>query len=86
MNGSNVLVTGGAGFIGSYLVEDLVAQGRKVMAPDDLSTWRRDNLASVMDHLSLKFLYWDVRNAEFLTDLLRHVNIVYHLAGRGPEG
>ena len=42
-----VLVTGGAGFIGSHLVDQLIAQGRHVVVLDDLSTGSRDNLATV---------------------------------------
>jgi UDP-glucose 4-epimerase len=85
MNDLVVLVTGGAGFIGSHLVEALLAQGRTVLALDDLSIGRRDNLAKVMDHPNLTFLFRDVRDAEFLADLLTSVNLVYHLAGMGQE-
>ncbi len=48
-----VLVTGGAGFIGSYLVELLIADGAEVTVADDLSRGRLENLAGVMDRLRL---------------------------------
>jgi len=80
-----VLVTGGAGFIGSHLVEDLLAQGQKVVVLDDLSTGDWANLASVANHRNLTLLTWDVRDAQFLENLLRNVALVYHLAGWGPK-
>ena len=43
------LVTGGAGFIGSHLVDALVARGDEVVVIDDLSTGRRENLAGALD-------------------------------------
>lgn len=80
-----VLVTGGAGFIGSHLVETLLAQGRTVTVLDDLSTGTSANLAAVENHPNLTFLTWDVRDTEFLTSLLKNVDLVYHLAGWGPN-
>jgi UDP-glucose 4-epimerase len=45
-----ILVTGGAGFIGSHLVERLLADGHRVMVVDDLSTGREANLAAARSH------------------------------------
>src|SRR2546426_9296672 len=53
------LVTGGAGFIGSHLVERLLALGHDVRVVDDLSTGNADNLAAVLDHI--EFLRGDLR-------------------------
>ena len=50
----NVLVAGGAGFIGSYLVDLLVAEGAKVTVADNLSRGRMDNLAAVKDLISVR--------------------------------
>ena len=51
------LVTGGAGFIGSHLVEHLVGRGDRVLVVDDLSTGRRSNLAGI-DASRLTFIVW----------------------------
>ncbi len=56
------LVTGGAGFIGSHLVEALVEHGERVRVLDDFSTGRRENLAAVADHIEL--LEGDVADPE----------------------
>ncbi len=79
------LVTGGAGFIGSHLVEDLLAQGQTVIVIDDLSTGLSSNLAAVENNPNLTLLIWDVRDTQFLSRLLKGVDVVYHLAGWGPH-
>ena len=52
-SGCSVLVTGGAGFIGSHLVERLVSEGAAVCVIDDFSTGSRENLAPFMDRIDL---------------------------------
>ncbi len=56
----HVLITGGAGFIGSHLCETLLARGYAVTALDNLLTGRRENLDSVKDHPEFDFLFQDV--------------------------
>ncbi|MEO0512496.1 MAG: NAD-dependent epimerase/dehydratase family protein [Planctomycetota bacterium] len=77
------LVTGGAGFIGSHLVEHLLGLGRAVTVIDDLSTGRRENLGAVRDHPRLTFVHADA--AEQLKNIgdgrpLGPFDEVYHLA------
>ena len=57
---SHVLVTGGAGFIGSHLVEHLVAEGHRVTVVDDLSTGTRENLAAVLPSGRVAFVCADI--------------------------
>ena len=80
----NVLVTGGAGFIGSALVDRLLAEGHHVEVVDDLSTGSLANLASARAEGSgrLKIHQCDVRDAA-MTDLVvrREPDLVFHLAG-----
>ena len=58
-----VLITGGAGFIGSHLTERLLAAGESVVVIDDFSTGRRDNLARVSGHPGLRVI--EARVSEF---------------------
>ncbi|MFC3570347.1 NAD-dependent epimerase/dehydratase family protein [Paracoccus simplex] len=72
-----ILVTGGAGFIGSHLVERLLAAGDEVIVLDDLSSGRRCNLPA-----GLRLVPGDVLDAELLGSLLVGVDCVIHLAAR----
>lgn len=75
-----VLVTGGAGFIGSHLTEGLLARGDQVTVVDDESTGRFANLAGVREHPRLKIVRGSVSDAALLHTLLDGVQEVYHLA------
>ena len=72
------LVTGGAGFIGSHLVERLVGEGHEVRVLDDVSTGSRANLA----HLNgrFEFVEGDIRNPEACTRCVAGVEVVFHVA------
>ena len=72
------LVTGGAGFVGSHLVEALVALGRKVRVLDDLSTGRLDNLISVKSDVD--FIEGSILSDDDLLKASKGVVNVYHLA------
>jgi UDP-glucose 4-epimerase len=74
------LVTGGAGFIGSHLVEALLARGDRVAVIDDESTGTRANLAAVIDHPRLSYVRGSVTDREIVRDALDGVEDVYHLA------
>ncbi len=74
------LVTGGAGFIGSHLVEKLLRDGQRVTVVDDLSTGSLNNLQSVKDNKSFSFVQDSVRNTQTMDTLIRQCDVVYHLA------
>jgi UDP-glucose 4-epimerase len=74
------LVTGGAGFIGSHLVEELLGSGDRVTVLDDLSTGRRENLATVEDHPRLSFVEGSVLDGDRLGEAMREADRVFHLA------
>src|SRR4051812_26623053 len=75
-----VLVTGGAGFIGSHLTEALLARGDAVIVIDDESTGRFENLAAVANHPSLQLCRGSVSDAALVRRSLDGVSEVYHLA------
>ena len=75
-----ILVTGGAGFIGSHLVERLLEQGQTVFVVDDLSTGSLDNLADVRHHTSLHLIVDSILNYPMMNDTIGQVDQVVHLA------
>lgn len=75
-----VLVTGGAGFIGSHLVEALLARGEQVRVLDNLSTGRREHLAAVANHPNLELLVGDLGDPDGLRAAVRGVEVVFHQA------
>jgi len=76
----HVLVTGGAGFIGSHLVERLLQDGRRVVVIDDLSTGNLDNLRAVRNHASLSVVEKKISACADLPALAGNAEAIYHLA------
>jgi nucleoside-diphosphate-sugar epimerase len=75
-----VLVTGGCGFLGSYLVEELVAAGADVTVVDNLERGTLENLASVQDRV--QFIYGDLRSRDVCEKVSAGSDVVMNLAGR----
>ena len=75
-----VLVTGGAGFIGSHLVRALLARGDQVTVLDDLSTGRAENLAGLEQ--SIDFRRGDVRSADDVREAVARVDAILHQAAQ----
>ena len=73
-------VTGAAGFIGSHLVEALLADGHQVAGLDDLSTGRRENLAAVARHPRFTLVQGSITDARLVDELTAGADHVYHLA------
>jgi UDP-glucose 4-epimerase len=76
----NVLITGGAGFIGSHLAEALLAGGHGVTAVDDLSTGSWANIAHLAGGPKFRFVRESVRNATTVTPLVDRCDVIFHLA------
>jgi len=76
----HVLVTGGAGFIGSHLVERLLADGKPVVVIDDCSTGRKENLAAAFAHPKLQFLQGKISERPEARALAAEAECIYHLA------
>jgi UDP-glucose 4-epimerase len=74
------LITGGAGFIGSHLVDALVARRHSVVALDDLSTGRIENLDHGRGNTALRFVRGSVLDEQVVDELVRECDVVIHLA------
>jgi UDP-glucose 4-epimerase len=74
------LVTGAAGFIGSHLVERLLAEGHTVTGLDDLSTGRMENLHTVLGQPDFRMVEGTILDATLVNDLVSEVDAVFHLA------
>ena len=75
-----VLVTGGAGFIGSHLCERLLSLGHKVVVIDDLSTGSIENIVGCRDSRDFLFHHDSIFNDARMTDLIRGCDVIFHLA------
>lgn len=75
-----ILVTGGAGFIGSHLCERLAADGHTVTAFDNLSTGRASNLEGLKDSTRFNLVEGSILDTESLTQLIKDSEYVFHLA------
>ncbi|MBL7154183.1 MAG: GDP-mannose 4,6-dehydratase [Phycisphaerae bacterium] len=74
------LVTGGAGFIGSHLVERLLAGGNEVSVVDNLSTGSLKNIEPFKELGGFEFVEGDIRDAELMGTLVKKCDTVFHLA------
>mgnify|MGYP001600609996 FL=1 len=75
-----VLITGGAGFIGSHLSDELIAGGNDVAILDDLSTGRFENIAHLDGNKSFQFIEGTILNEMLVDKLVERCDVVYHLA------
>jgi UDP-N-acetylglucosamine/UDP-N-acetylgalactosamine 4-epimerase len=80
---SRVLVTGGAGFIGSNLCEDLLLYDNEVVCLDNFSTGRVENIKNLLDHKNFKLIVGDIRNPEDCKKATDTIDIVLHEAALG---
>ncbi len=80
-----VLITGGAGSIGSHLVETLLWRGDEVVVLDDLSGGTSSNLRYVDDFAGLELVEGSVLDEELVNNLVASVDAIVHLAGSAAE-
>jgi len=78
LSGKKVVVTGGAGFIGSHIVDGLLAIGTEVVVIDDLSTGSKDNIKHVHD--KIKFVQGSITNVDLLKEFFKGAYAVIHQA------
>ena len=75
-----ILVTGGAGFIGSHLCERLLSEGHSINAIDDFSTGRITNVANMLDSSRFNLVEGSILDSKVLNPLVRDADYVFHLA------
>lgn len=85
----NILVTGGAGFVGSHLCDRLISQGHKVICLDSFDEFypksiKKENIKELKENLKFHLITGDVRDTDNLIDILtsKKVEIIVHLAGK----
>lgn len=76
----SILITGGAGFIGSHLAETLVSQGHHTVVIDNLATGQIENIQHLMDFPNFQFVRETITNLQVLDRLASQADIIFHLA------
>jgi len=76
----NVLITGGAGFVGGHLAERLLERGHRVSVIDDLSTGSIENIAVAKKHSSFSYTIDTLFNKPVLAELVDQADVIFHLA------
>lgn len=76
----DILITGGAGFIGSHLAERLLNDGHNVIAMDDLSTGQMSNLDVAMKHPNFEFIKGTILDQKLIGELVDRTELTFHLA------
>ncbi len=83
LTGKKILVTGGAGFIGSNLVERLLELNNIVVCLDNLSTGKMKNIKEFLSHPNFKFIHGDIRDLKTCRDAYDDIEFVFHQAALG---
>lgn len=76
----NVLITGGAGFVGSHLADVCMDRGDAVTVLDDLSTGRLENIAHLLERERFRFVQGSIMDAPLVSELVSACDVVYHFA------
>jgi len=83
LRGKKVLVTGGAGFIGSNLVASLLAEGNYVVCLDNFSTGKRKNIEEFLGNKNFRLIEGDIRDLQACIEAVKGIDIVFHQAALG---
>jgi UDP-glucose 4-epimerase len=75
-----ILVTGGAGFIGSHLVDQLLSEGHSILALDNISTGNLKNLSNNAGNAKCRIIQGSILDQELLATLVSNVDYIFHLA------
>lgn len=77
---NKILITGGAGFIGSHLTDRLLKMGNEVIVLDNFSVGDNENLGATLKSPCIKVIHGDIRNVRLVNALVKKVDYVFHLA------
>lgn len=77
-----ILVTGGAGFIGSYLCEKYTKEGQTVFCLDNFMSGNLMNVRHLLDYRNFKLIKGDIRDADLLEKIVRDIEVIFHLAAQ----
>ena len=80
---SKILITGGAGFIGSNLTEVLLAQGNDVVCLDNFATGKRENIEPFLNNLAYTLIEGDIRDLDTCNKACQSIDYVLHQAALG---
>ena len=80
LKNKKAVVTGGAGFIGSHLADELAKQGYHVVILDDLSTGKKENIAGLLNHDNVEFVEGSITNLSMLRKLFQRIDYIFHQA------
>lgn len=83
LSDKKIVVTGGAGFIGSNLCEALLNKGNSVICLDNFSTGKQENIATFLNHSNFTLIKGDIRNLEDCLQATKNVDFVLHQAALG---
>jgi UDP-N-acetylglucosamine/UDP-N-acetylgalactosamine 4-epimerase len=83
LQNKTLLITGGAGFIGSNLIERFISQNNRIVCLDNLATGREENIKPYFDHPDFTFIKGDIRDMDTCLDAVKNIDIVLHQAAMG---
>ncbi|MBK9216800.1 MAG: GDP-mannose 4,6-dehydratase [Chloracidobacterium sp.] len=75
-----ILITGGAGFVGSHLADKLIGESHEITVIDDLSTGRYSNIGHLEENANFRLIIDTVLNGDLMEELIRDADRVYHMA------
>lgn len=83
LQNKTLLITGGAGFIGSNLIERFISQNNRIICLDNLATGKEENIKPFFNHPDFSFIKGDIRDMDTCHNAVKNIDIVLHQAAMG---